>query len=69
MDKKGQFHFEEIFKSILGIIFFIVFLGALSPLFGASDVFGLSSWLIGFTILLIILAFIIKILDEFGVLR
>ncbi|MFH1889577.1 MAG: hypothetical protein ABIJ58_01730 [Nanoarchaeota archaeon] len=67
--KKGDLNIEEVFKSIMGIIFFIIFLGALAPLIGASNIFGLSSWLIGLTVMMVILAFLIKILDEFGLLR
>ncbi len=67
MNKKGQSDFEEIFKAVIGIIFLIVFIGALAPLIGALNVLNFSSWFIGFTVIMVVLAFILKILDELGV--
>ena len=56
---------EEIFKSIIAIIIFGIFLSAFAPLLGAAIGSG-SSFIVGFAFLAVILAFLMKILQEFG---
>lgn len=58
---------EEIFKVIVSLIVFVILMGALAPLLGESNIFGLSSFIIGFAFLAVILAVLIKILNEFGI--
>lgn len=67
MNKKGQCNIEEIFKGFVGVVFMIIFMSALAPLLVESNVFGLSSWLIGFGIFAVIVAFLISVLNELGV--
>jgi len=60
---------EEIFKSIIALIFAIIFLGALSDLTGSLNLSGIYSFMIGFAFLAIIISVLLKILDEFGGLK
>lgn len=57
---------EEIFKGIVAIIFLVVFLGAMGPLFVQANLPDFSSFIIGFSFLFIVLVVLIKILEAFG---
>ncbi len=57
---------EDIFKGIISLIFFIIFIGAIIPLVAESFI-GSFSFVIGIAFFAIILAILIKILNEFGI--
>lgn len=57
---------EEVFKTIVVVIFGIILLGALADFFNQLNLSGFYSFMIGFVFIAIIIAFLDKILKEFG---
>jgi len=60
---------EELFKSVIALIFGIILLGALADVFKEIAISQFYSFMIGFAFLAIVIAVLLKILEELGGLR